>query len=541
LAVRAAGGRYTLTGDAKSFQEHAGWTAQIKGRARGQELQQLLPSQVAGAGTELRSQNPLNLQANVSGDGKSINGTFQLQAAVNDRFKYHGNLATLVQPDGHPLSIDGTLVYNFAGDARSLDVRGCHITIGESTLQGSSHVLWSADSTKKPAIDFIISTPNAVPTAIVLGALMPGVDAVGAGGTLKGTIAAAGESGHLLTHGELFLSKVSIPSLRIKDVDGKIDSPRWALSSGGAVERGASEAKVYLEHANIGNVDTNELRASLKVETGNDQKISLRNGSAVIAGGQMTLNGFYLPATSKWHLELGLDKLQVDQFVSGMIEHTSELTGLADGKIVLESTADNELLSGLSGEGHLTIYKGSAPRLGQLHEKLSAANLLQQGIFGFNLNNVFHSMLTIKTGKFKEVNVAFGIEKGIVSIDRLIFDGTDLRLRAAGEWNIVTDSLALDVAGNIPRVATSILPGAVGEATRNLTLQKAVRVMTFRKLENLPSLPILGDIASDDPRAFTFKVAANVDSPDAMAKSIEKSFKWLPNKPNASAHPIPGL
>lgn len=123
----------------------------------------------------------------------------------------------------------------------------------------------------------------------------------------------------------------------------------------------------------------------------------------------------------------------------------------------------------------------------------------------------------------------------------LNFDGTDLRLRAAGDWDIAKEKLDIEVAGDIPRVASSILPGAVGEATRNLTLQKAVRVVTFRKLENFPTLPIIGDIGTDDPRAFTFKIAANLDAPDAVTKSIEKTFKWLPNKPNASAHPVPGL
>jgi hypothetical protein len=279
----------------------------------------------------------------------------------------------------------------------------------------------------------------------------------------------------------------------------------------------------------------------LKLESGSEKRITLRDGAATVSGGRMNLNGFYVPDSGKWKLDLGFEKMAVDQFVTDLIDHSGELTGLADGKITLASTADGDVISNLDGSGNVVIYKGSAPRLGQLHEKLQVGNLIQQGIFGFNFNNVLHSMVPTKTGKFREITMDFIVNKGVVDIDRLNFDGSDLRLRAAGDWHIVGDRLNLEVAGDIPRVASSVLPGAVGEVTRNFTLQKAVSVVTFRKLGNLPNLPIIGDIGTDDPRAFTFKIAANLDSPDAVSKSIEKSFKWLPNKPNASAHPVPGL
>jgi hypothetical protein len=150
-------------------------------------------------------------------------------------------------------------------------------------------------------------------------------------------------------------------------------------------------------------------------------------------------------------------------------------------------------------------------------------------------------MLPVKAGKFKDVETSFEIANGVVGIDRLSFDGNDLRLRAAGVWNLPLNTINMEVAGNIPRVASSLLPGAVGQVSRNLTLQKAVRVVTFRALESFPTVPILGDIGADDPRAFIFKVAGSLNTPNAVQQSISKSFHWLPNKPNASAHPVPWL
>lgn len=541
MTFASAGGHYTLSGDIKGFQSQEPiWTAKIGGRARGADLQALLPSHSKGT-IEISSNAPLTVRADVTGDAKATNAVFIAIAAAGDQFRIHGDGGGIHQPPGKAMTLDGSLVYTETTQHRSLDLRSWHVTVDESVLQGSARLVWAADTNKKSSMDLILSAPNPVPTPIALAMLMPDVDTKDSAGTVKGSLAVSGEVGNLLTHGEVTLNKVTVPALHVKDVDGKLDSPRWALSNS-LNDKGSSEAKLYLSHGDFGNVDMRDLRAILRVDGSEEHaKVSLKDGSATVAGGRVSINGYYVPDTTKWALEIGLDKLQVDQFVSDMIEHSGELTGLADGKIVLSSTADGSMLENLSGSGQVSIYKGTAPRLGQLHEKLQTANLLQQGIFGFNINNVFHSMVPVKSGKFREVSMSFNVDNGVVNIDRLNFDGTDLRLRAAGDWDIAHDKLDLDVAGNIPRVASSILPGAVGEVSRNFTLQKAVRVVTFRKLENLPSIPIIGDIGTDDPRAFTFKIAAALDSPDAVSRSIEKSFKWLPNKPNASAHPLPGL
>ncbi len=539
MMVQSAGGRFTFNGEINGLQQSPTWSVQFNGRARGRDLQQIIPTQASAAGIEMSSQAPVVVHGSVSDDGRATTGTFSLKAAVGDQFTFKSDALGLQQPAGEPMTIEGSIAASHVGTNQSFDLNSFHIALGEAVIKGSAR--WTAEEGHKPLLDFIISMPRPVPTAIAVGALMPFIDPTGSTGTVKGDFAASGEPGRLLTHGDLYLSKVSIPAMNLKDVDGKIDSPRWLVSADGAAEKGSSEMRVVLPHALIGGVDTRDFRATLKVDSGGESRISLKDGTAAVAGGRVSMNGYYLPPNAKWRLELSLDKLQVDQFAADMIEPSGELSGLADGKIVLSSTANGDTIANLTGNGKLSIYKGNAPRLGQLHGKLSASNLLQQGIFGFNLNNVLRSVVPVKTGQFREVSVNFDIDNGVVNIDRLNFDGNDLRLRAAGEWNLSNDSLALDVAGNIPRVASSILPGAVGEATRFLTLQKAIRVMTFRKLENLPSFPILGDIGTDDPRAFTFKVAAASTSPDAVSKSIEKSFKWLPNKPNASAHPIPGL
>jgi hypothetical protein len=101
-------------------------------------------------------------------------------------------------------------------------------------------------------------------------------------------------------------------------------------------------------------------------------------------------------------------------------------------------------------------------------------------------------------------------------------------------------TIELEIAGQIPRVTSSVLSGTVGGLSKGITVQKMMGTMTLHKLETLPALPLLGDIASARPRVFTFKVLAPYDQPKTLSQSIEKSFHWLPSKPTATAHPVFG-
>ncbi|MBS1996715.1 MAG: hypothetical protein JSS86_10405, partial [Cyanobacteria bacterium SZAS LIN-2] len=87
----------------------------------------------------------------------------------------------------------------------------------------------------------------------------------------------------------------------------------------------------------------------------------------------------------------------------------------------------------------------------------------------------------------------------------------------------------------------SMVGGRFGNITRGITVSKLLSRITFGRLENLPALPLIGDIASDKPRTFSFKVDAPATDAKQITRTIEKSFKWLPNKQSASAHPVPGI
>ena len=238
-----------------------------------------------------------------------------------------------------------------------------------------------------------------------------------------------------------------------------------------------------------------------------------------------------------------LTKANASELSERLFGHPGELTGLVDfdSKIETEGLDYKDALANLSGGGLLTVHNGTVARFGTLQAKLTQANLLHQGLFGFNLNNLMQSMVPVRTGKFKDLTADFKIAKGILDIDHLKFNGDDMRLWGSGKANLPLNTIDLEIAGKIPRVSSSMLSGTFGEMSKAITIQRFMQTVTLHRLENLPSVPVLGDIASDKPRTFSFRIISALDKPKAVVQSIEKSFHWLPVRPNASAHPLPGL
>jgi hypothetical protein len=531
--------RVRLSGEVKGIQDKPQWTLVMGAHGKPEDLLACLPAGI-GRGIQGAASANVALHATITGDLRGDRITFVAQARPGCNLHISGQGWDINQPLSQPMSMDGTLVSRSADGNESVKLENAHMQIADAVLQTGGKYEWACDSDQLTSMELTMSTPQPVSAPILLSAIVPGLDTTGGSGTIKGSLAFAGMGQRLLTHGDFVLKDVSLPAVNVKNVDGKLHSPRWSIV--GTTDHGIqSQLAIQISNATVAGVPVRDLSGTVMLESGNEPCLTLNDGQGTVAGGHVSVLGTYRLNNQNWSLDLGMSQLQIDEFVSDLIEHSGEVTGLASGHVKLESrgTDWNQAIANLKGEGHVEVAKGTVPKVAALQEKLSQANLLHQGIFGFNINNVLQTVLPGKAGKFREANASFSIVDGVVSIDHLNFVGSDMRLRAAGDWNIPHNALNVEVDGNIPRVASSILPGPVGQVSRNLTIQKAVRVVTFNKLEALPSVPLLGDIAADDPRAFTFKVACDLDKPDAMQHSISKTFRWLPNKPNASAHPIP--
>ena len=388
---------------------------------------------------------------------------------------------------------------------------------------------------------------DAVKASILVACLTPSAKPEGIKGRVEGSISAKGPLSRIITQGRIQLEDVSLPQYQLSQLSGQIETPKWVLSANPsqAVEGIglSSTAKLHLNTLSSGNLHSSDLNADIVFDYkpgDNTQKISIKNGQSALAGGSARFSGWLNLSNQKLHLECSASKVDADSIISTLVGHSDEMMGKADAEATLDSQGSEykSLIHNLDGQGYITIFSGTVARFGQLQEKLTQANLIHQGIFGFNLNNLLQSMVPVRTGKFHDLHSSFQISSGKIAINQLLYNGEDLQLRAKGSINLPLNTIQIEVVGEVPRVASSIIRGPFGQVSRRFTIQNVLHTVTMHKLENLPSLPILGEIASDRPRVFGFQIAAPANQPHAVAQSIEKTFHWLPAHPANGNHQI---
>ncbi len=536
----------SVNGNMTDYQKRtARWVVEVRGQLQPQDIQSALGAMYKNQKIEVTATAPLTMRAHAAGAMDAFTAIFSCRGDETTGLRVKTKMGTLFQPAKSPLVIDGSMAFNGQPNAGCVKLNNCHVISGQSILQGNGKYEWTADKQKAPTFDLILTTPNPVPASTLVAVIDPTIKTDGIRGTARGTLALAGTPGHLLSHGDISVNNLSIPEMKMENITGRIDTPRWSVFRPESLKRNKqrSEATISLQSGVYGGIKAHDAHAKIVLQDGANPKLVVKDGLASVSGGKVKFEGWFEPESTKCHTEISLDDLQVDQFFSDLMEHSGEISGLADARITLDSQGPSlsHYTENLDGHGKIHIFSGQVHKFGKLQEKLTQANFLHQGLFGFNLNNLLQSVVPVKTGRFKSIEGNFSIANGLVDVDKLYFEGNDMRLRAAGTWNIPLRTVSVEVAGNIPRVATSLIPGPVGSVSKNFTMQKAFGVITFRKLQSLPSIPLLGDIASDNPRAFTFVARGPVNSANTISHSIEKSFKWLPNKPHASAHPIPGI
>ncbi|MBI4532880.1 MAG: hypothetical protein HY711_02945, partial [Candidatus Melainabacteria bacterium] len=525
----------------------AHWQVELKSRLYPAELMELVPGLSQSLQAKVVSTYPVGLKAMISGDEDSSLVVFSARANAADNLRVITQLSSFYQPPGIAITLDGSITVH-PGASGSIAIHNSHLLIGHCLVQGQGKFSWQAPAFQAPAKLFLqCHTPNPVPAYLVASVLNPAIKPDTTGGEVQWGLTLEGPLSHLLANGRVLFKNVSCPDYNLYTITGRLEASDFTLVRS-PEDRGtvSGKSQLFLDLATIGKLALNNIAAGITWETldGTSQaRIVIRDGTAKLAQGQLHVNGSFELPNHRVIIQAQLQEVQADEVMSQLLGHRQEINGLANAQLYLDSQGrtQKELMANLTGRGQIAILNGKVTRFGELQERLVQANLFQQGLFGFNLNNLLQTVVPVRTGEFRELGAHFSILHGVCSIDELHFSGDDMRLRAAGTVNLPLGTVQLDIAGNIPRVSSSLLAGPVGQLSKKFTIQKLVQILTLHKLEALPSFPILGDLATDRPRAFVFQVASPLGKPEAIVQSIEKSFHWLPNYPNATAHPVPGL
>ena len=264
------------------------------------------------------------------------------------------------------------------------------------------------------------------------------------------------------------------------------------------------------------------------ISTGAHQaSLEVTGGKASVAAGTVTASGSFDFNSHVITLRCALDKLKASSLaLAEMFGQPGEISGLTDGNLSLSTEGSDykTLISNLEGNGRITMYNGSVSRFGHLQAKLTQANLLRQGLFGFNLNNLLQSVYPIRTGLYKDLSLKFQMERGVLSITQLRYNGDDMRLWGAGSASLpsghnVGRDRRTDSARHRQRYWRT-----VGEVSRAIPLQRVLDTVTMHRLETLPNLPLLGEIASNKPRTFSIKIIAPMDNSKMLVQSMRNHF-----------------
>src|SRR5262249_37228322 len=149
-----------------------------------------------------------------------------------------------------------------------LQAEGLHLFVGEAAFQGSGKYEWADDDSKPASSELVLTAQNPVPAGIIVGILSPGTDVSNAGGTIKGSLAFAGTADNLLTHGDFTLHHVSVPAWNVNDVDGRLHSPRWTLSTGDSDGGSVSQLQVQIGRATVLGVPARDLNGTIVLQGG---------------------------------------------------------------------------------------------------------------------------------------------------------------------------------------------------------------------------------------------------------------------------------
>jgi len=526
----------------------AAWHGELRATLDPADLDDILPVFVQSIQTnriDLTSKTPIAIQWKAAGEKSTSTANFSVNVPADGKLVLSGPFGKIFQPPDQALSIDGAL----KSDAESVQITDSRIGIGNSSLQVKGHFHSKANAkhrnfTEAEPIErthLAIRVLDHMPALSAMQLFNHDVSINDVSGQLKGKITLDEVAGERYYTGSVNFDKVSFPKFNLKDLSGTLNT---AQDESDHTE--GMKAHIHLQDVSIGGAKCSDVDADFNwkhvlAEGGGDFEV--QKCHAAMAKGKLDLSGSIDMTNHKFMMHSLLAKASAATVLEELTGAKGEITGILDAQLDLSShgQTSEEIANNMDGKGSVVIKNGSVSRFGQLQTKLNQGNLIHQGLLGFNLNNLLRTVVPIRTGDFREIESEWQLDNGKLTFGKMQYTGDDLHLTATGQANLRMHTIEMEISGQIPRVSTTALNGTMGELSREITVQKVVNSITLHKLESLPTLPVIGDINSERPRAFSFKILAPYDQPETISRSIEKSFKWVQTRPNGTVRSIPGI
>ncbi len=534
------GSKFRVDGKISKYQDaNPQWNGELAANIDPPELASFVPEmcpQLRSAQIKLNAASRITLKAKAHGSNDSSSISFALNSDPQGRFSIISPVVTFRQPPAENLTMEGSVKL----EPDLVDFSDLRLTIGNAIVLAKGSL--QQPKTGEAEINLLVRVPDYVPAATLLQILSPAYQNTSGSGRLKGFVTAAGQLSHPAISSELHFDKMSLPDLHISNLTGELITDRPQTDG----ESSRIKARLNLDSVTIGTAPFSNVTANLAGTLSHANQtspvIAVTDCRANFAGGKFNLDGSIDLSAKKVCLRASLKQAEADQALSEFFGFKDEITGTLGLDAVLGANFNSnrnsgEILTNVDGSGEIKIVNGNITSFSHLETRITQGKLLHQGIFGFNVNNLFQSVIPVKSGNFRELATSMHFDGGIISIESLEYDGDDLHLTASGKANLALHTVELEIVGKVPRVSNSFIGGPMREISKEFTVQKVIDSLTMHKLESLPSLPILGNVASAGPRQFTFKILAPYDQPKLVSHSIEKSFRWTEDRPLATVVP----
>ena len=560
----------------------------IKASLKPEELLEMMPpmrSQFEKWHLALHSEHSVDVNSDFVGNNKSNNLRFSLKASPAAKLVLSSRFGDIYQPPNESLGLDGL----FIADPQGIKIKDAEVKIGTSTIKIEGEMgVPGATATSPHAATFpttaVTPTTIASPTttasaapitatnestaksksssggrpswegrpmrieitslqpvtvAHLLSTLDPTIKLNDITGHVSGKILVEGIMPDLAPSGEVALSQISIPSWNVHGLNGKV------TMSGKNKQPDMIQpiAELSIPSLNIGPLTARNCKVDLALDAPTDDPsaglIRITGANADIVGGTAELSGNVDLRQRDMQMIINLTKASAAEVTEKMFKLHNQISGDVDMQIKLGTHGKNlhEVLTNFAGDGNVEISNGSIRKMGRIETDLRRVTLLHQGLFGLNWNSFWESIIAKKTGSYKTLTGEFKFDRQLFTLEQFKYSGADMCLWAAGTINLRNSIVNMTVAGDIPRISK----GTVAGVSRAVRVTSFLNVATLGRLKSFPSLPILGEINPDRSRTFEFKLKSPVDEPKAITQSAERTFRWLPSRPTASAHPVLAL
>ncbi len=246
--------------------------------------------------------------------------------------------------------------------------------------------------------------------------------------------------------------------------------------------------------------------------------------------------GSYDPANSAVSCTINGSGLELSNLGAFLFMDPDKLSGTTNFSLKLDGKGKtkDEILTNSVGNLSFSVTEGKIGQVALLQKGLQLASLFTQGIFGFNVRNVFSLFFKYQDGSFNKIKGDLYLKDGIVRAKEFAYRAKDLLLNSFGFVDLRNSFIGLTFYGLVPEhTAVEELKEKVGETLKaeSKELPKPAGGVISVVPDSIGRarffIPFL---SSNSARYFKFEIKGDIKDQKKITSNARRSFKWLRGK-----------